>query len=56
MRGLTLLERSTLLSSGSTANIAIRPITAKIAVLANELPSTYPGDPSNRLIVAHGTL
>lgn len=34
------------------ASIAIRPITAKIAVLANELPSTYPGDPSDRLIGA----
>ena len=35
-----------------TASIAIRPITAKIAVLANQLPSTFPGDPSERLIAA----
>jgi PIN domain nuclease of toxin-antitoxin system len=35
-----------------TASIAIRPITAKIAVLANQLPSTFPGDPSDRLIAA----
>lgn len=35
-----------------TASIAIRPITAKIAVLANQLPPTYPGDPSDRLIGA----
>jgi PIN domain nuclease of toxin-antitoxin system len=35
-----------------TASIAIRPITAKIAVLANQLPSTYPGDPADRLIGA----
>jgi PIN domain nuclease of toxin-antitoxin system len=36
----------------TTASIAIRPITAKIAVLANQLPSTFPGDPSERLIAA----
>src|SRR5271166_1713814 len=35
-----------------TASIAIRPITAKIAVLANQLPSTFPGDSSDRLIAA----
>jgi PIN domain nuclease of toxin-antitoxin system len=35
-----------------TSSIVIRPITAKIAVLANQLPSTYPGDPSDRLIGA----
>jgi PIN domain nuclease of toxin-antitoxin system len=35
-----------------TAGIIIRPITAMIAVLANRLPSTYPGDPSDRLIGA----
>lgn len=35
-----------------TASIAIRPITAKIAVLANQLPPAYPGDPSDRLIGA----
>jgi PIN domain nuclease of toxin-antitoxin system len=37
---------------GMTENIVIRPITAKIAVLANQLPATYPGDPSDRLIGA----
>ena len=31
---------------------AIRPITAKIAVLANQLPTNYPGDPCDRLIGA----
>ena len=31
---------------------AIRPITAKIAVLANQFPSSYPGDPCDRLIGA----
>jgi PIN domain nuclease of toxin-antitoxin system len=31
---------------------AIRPITPKIAVLANQFPSTYTGDPSDRLIGA----
>jgi len=36
----------------TTASIAIRPITIKIAVLANQLPSTFPGDPSDRLIAA----
>jgi PIN domain nuclease of toxin-antitoxin system len=35
-----------------TSSIVIRPITAKIAVLADQLPSTYPGDPSDRLIGA----
>jgi PIN domain nuclease of toxin-antitoxin system len=34
------------------AMVAIRPITAQIAVLANQLPSTYPSDPSDRLIGA----
>ena len=34
------------------STIAIRPITTQIAVLANQLPSTYPGDPSDRLIGA----
>jgi PIN domain nuclease of toxin-antitoxin system len=34
------------------SSIAIRPITADIAVLANQLPSTYPSDPSDRLIGA----
>jgi PIN domain nuclease of toxin-antitoxin system len=31
---------------------AIRPITAKIAVLANQLPANYSGDPCDRLIGA----
>jgi PIN domain nuclease of toxin-antitoxin system len=34
------------------STIAIRPITTQIAVLANQFPSTYPGDPSDRLIGA----
>jgi PIN domain nuclease of toxin-antitoxin system len=32
--------------------ITIRPITTQIAVLANQLPSTYPSDPTDRLIGA----
>lgn len=40
-----LLERFSL-------GISIRPITPKIAALANQLPETYPGDPSDRLIGA----
>jgi len=35
-----------------TSTIAIRPITTQIAVIANQLPSTYPSDPSDRLIGA----
>jgi PIN domain nuclease of toxin-antitoxin system len=31
---------------------AIRPITLKVAVLATQLPDTYPGDPCDRLIGA----
>jgi len=31
---------------------AVRPITPKIAVLANQFPSSYPGDPCDRLIGA----
>jgi PIN domain nuclease of toxin-antitoxin system len=31
---------------------AIRPISVKIAVLANQLPTNYPGDPCDRLIGA----
>ena len=34
------------------ARTAVRPITPKIAVLATQLPPTYPGDPSDRLIGA----
>ncbi len=35
-----------------TARVAIRPITAKIAALANQLPGNYPSDPCDRLIGA----
>ncbi len=35
-----------------TSRTAIRPITPKIAVLANQLPPTYSSDPSDRLIGA----
>ena len=35
-----------------TSRTAIRPITPKIAVLANQLPATYSSDPSDRLIGA----
>jgi PIN domain nuclease of toxin-antitoxin system len=35
-----------------SSKIAIRPITPKIAVLANQFPATYSKDPSDRLIVA----
>ena len=35
-----------------SATLAIRPITAPIAVLANQLPDSYPSDPSDRLIGA----
>ena len=34
------------------ARTAIRPITPKIAVLANQFSSSYPGDPRDRLIGA----
>jgi PIN domain nuclease of toxin-antitoxin system len=34
------------------ARMAVRPITAKVAVLANQFPSSYPGDPCDRLIGA----
>lgn len=34
------------------ARTAVRPITPKIAVLATQLPDTYPGDPCDRLIGA----
>lgn len=34
------------------ARTAVRPITPKIAVLATQLPDTYPGDPCDRLIAA----
>jgi PIN domain nuclease of toxin-antitoxin system len=35
-----------------TSRTAIRPITPKIAVLANQFPSTYSSDSSDRLIGA----
>jgi PIN domain nuclease of toxin-antitoxin system len=35
-----------------TSRTAIRPITPRIAILANQLPVTDPGDPSDRLIGA----
>jgi PIN domain nuclease of toxin-antitoxin system len=35
-----------------TSRTAIRPVTVKIAVLANQLPMDYPGDPCDRLIGA----
>jgi len=35
-----------------TSRVAIRPITVKIAVLANQLPANYPTDPCDRLIGA----
>jgi PIN domain nuclease of toxin-antitoxin system len=34
------------------ARTAVRPITAKVAVLANQFPPSYPGDPCDRLIAA----
>lgn len=34
------------------ARTAVRPITAKVAVLANQFPPNYPGDPCDRLIGA----
>jgi len=35
-----------------TSRTAIRPITPRIAILANQLPETYPNDPCDRLIGA----
>ncbi len=35
-----------------SSRTAIRPITPKVAVLANQLPANYPGDPCDRLIGA----
>jgi PIN domain nuclease of toxin-antitoxin system len=35
-----------------SSRIAVRPITSRIAVLANQLPPTYPSDPCDRLIGA----
>jgi PIN domain nuclease of toxin-antitoxin system len=35
-----------------SSRTAIRPITVKVAVLANQLPTDYSGDPCDRLIGA----
>jgi len=35
-----------------SSRTAIRPITVKVAVLANQLPTNYSGDPCDRLIGA----
>jgi PIN domain nuclease of toxin-antitoxin system len=35
-----------------SSRTAIFPITSQIAILANQLPATYPSDPSDRLIGA----
>jgi PIN domain nuclease of toxin-antitoxin system len=35
-----------------TSRTAIRPITPRIVILANQLPATYPNDTSDRLIGA----
>jgi PIN domain nuclease of toxin-antitoxin system len=35
-----------------SSRTAIRPITVKVAVLANQLPATYSSDPCDRLIGA----
>jgi len=35
-----------------SSRTAIRPITVKVAVLANQLPTNYSGDPCDRLIDA----
>lgn len=35
-----------------SSQASVRPITAKIAVLANQFPATYSNDPSDRLIGA----
>jgi PIN domain nuclease of toxin-antitoxin system len=35
-----------------SSRTALFPITLQIAILANQLPSTYPSDPSDRLIGA----
>jgi PIN domain nuclease of toxin-antitoxin system len=35
-----------------TSRTAILPITPKVAVLANQLPANYPGDPCDRLMGA----
>jgi len=35
-----------------SSRTSVFPITSQIAILANQLPSTFPGDPSDRLIAA----
>ena len=35
-----------------SSRTAVFPITKQIALLANQIPATYPGDPSDRLIGA----
>jgi PIN domain nuclease of toxin-antitoxin system len=35
-----------------TSRTAVRPITSRIAILANQLPATFPSDPCDRLIGA----
>ena len=64
--GITLWEIAWLATHGRIANTgtveafverissrtAIRPITAKIAALANQFPKTYSADPCDRLIGA----
>jgi len=35
-----------------SSRTAIRPVTVKVAVLANQLPTNYSGDPCDRLIGA----
>jgi PIN domain nuclease of toxin-antitoxin system len=35
-----------------TSRVAVRPITVKVAVLANQLPADYSSDPCDRLIGA----
>lgn len=35
-----------------SSRVAIRPITAKVAVLANQFPTNYSSDPCDRLIGA----
>jgi PIN domain nuclease of toxin-antitoxin system len=35
-----------------SSRTAVFPITLQIAILANQLPTTFPGDPSDRLIAA----
>lgn len=35
-----------------SSRTAIRPITPKVAALANQLPANYPADPCDRLIGA----